>query len=211
MESLTTFTTCGLVKSVNEDIVAIRHLRKNQAVVCICDGHWGKKAAQFANRTFIADFPSSRPQAVRILSHIQLQLFRQNHTSRRPSETSVLAVKVDPKRNSLLYVSYGDCRLLHVRTSQVLFQLPTFPTWLGPLSHTGARNRIPVQQAAVFGSLQFFSGDRIMLFTDGIDECVYETPTLSASWLAGRSASEIISEVTAHGAQDNASLVIIEC
>ncbi|MFA6512555.1 MAG: hypothetical protein WCV86_05565, partial [Patescibacteria group bacterium] len=203
-------TTKGLVKHVNEDVVAVADTDTSLAI-CICDGHWGDSAAKLASSTLISKFPKSKTEAIGILSRIEHQLFDQFRDTANPPETSVLAIQIDRHNLRLHYLGYGDCRLLISRKYRILLDLPTAPTWLGPLSYQKIRNRLPVQKAARYGMIRLRKDDRIQLFTDGIDECVYETPTLSRRWLIRHTPSEILSRVIAKGAQDNASLVLFEC
>jgi len=205
METLTFFTTPGLVKSVNEDVVGI-----NQNIICICDGHWGTQAAILACKTLANHFPTSRFQAVATLKTIQEKLFKIQKNP-DPPETSVLAIKINIKNHSFIYISYGDCRLLVSRKNRIFFSLPTCPTWLGALSHQKTRNRLSVDQATLFGTKKLHPNDQLFLFTDGVDECIYETPTIPHTWLIKHSPDQILSRIQKHGAQDNASLVIVKC
>ena len=209
MVSLAAFTTPGLVKTVNEDALGIR-FSPNEITVCICDGHWGQLAAQFACQTFLnRPFPSDKNRAIKILDSIQTRLFRLQD-SPKPPETSVLAVKINLGFNTLHFVSYGDCRLMISRDHHPIFNLPTCPTWLGALSFKNLRHRIPVSQATQFGSVTLKKTDRVLLFTDGVDECVYEPPTISNSWLASHTPDQILNRICRHGAQDNATFVNLQ-
>jgi serine/threonine protein phosphatase PrpC len=209
MAIITAFTTPGLAKPINEDVVGINNI-ESQTIFCLCDGHWGRQAAKLACQAFITEFPSSKTQAVSILNSIQFKLFSLPKND-KPSETSVLAIRFDPVKLQICYVSYGDCRMLIARKNKIIFTLPTLPTWLGALSYTGARNRLPVSKGTFFGSVILKKTDRIYLFTDGVDECVYDTPTISHSWLIRHSGPEIYNQIVRFGAEDNASLIIFKC
>jgi len=203
------FTTPGLVKPVNEDILGLDCVG-NELKACLCDGHWGKQAACLACQVVMKNFPLSKKRAFSVFNQIQSELFRSNSTL-NPPETSVLAIQIDMSKLIMTLASYGDCRLLIVRQNRILYSLPTYSTWLGALSYQIIRNRLAVKKATIFRRFRLTKGDKIYIFTDGIDECVYETPTIPHDWIIKHSASAIINRVYSHGAQDNASLIILKC
>ena len=134
-------------------------------------------------------------------------------------ETSLLAVEIDSK-NQLTILSYGDCRLMVSRKEKIVFQLKTIKTWLGAFSFLGLRNRLSVNKAIIFKRITCKTNDLVWLFTDGIDECVYEKPTISFIWLAKTGSNhsnvkmiikKVVEEVKRFGAEDNASIAIIKC
>jgi hypothetical protein len=98
-----------------------------------------------------------------------------------------------------------------VRRQKIIYSLPTLQTWLGPLSYDGRRGRLPPKTGAIFIQKHFYQSDRIMLFTDGVDECIYQIPTIKHLWLAQHSLKAIYGRIFHHGAEDNASLIDIQC
>jgi serine/threonine protein phosphatase PrpC len=166
-------------------------------------------------------FPCERESAIKAIRTLQSALYdtygsaHMDETSDFTPETSLIAVELDG--HHVRIVSYGDCRLLIARHGIPRFTLDTHETWLGAFSHLGLRQRIPVEQATIFAEQQLGSGDRLCLYTDGVDECVYNTPTISIDTLAtltDTADSEdalktILSRVFKCGAEDNATLAII--
>lgn len=218
-------TCTGLIKKINEDKIGIRISGKTTKV-CVCDGHWGKEAATLAKKVCLADkFPRSKQTSIKLVAEIQKEIFEKfgfkNMDPERDftPETSLLAIKINSKKQ-LSIVSYGDCRLIITRKSKLIFKLKTNQTWLGAFSFLGIRHRIPVKKATIYKSIICESGDTILLFTDGIDECKYEHPTIPLKWLAlivtenikpKIILSKIFSKVRYYGAEDNASIAIIKC
>lgn len=198
-------TTIKGVKPVNEDVIG--HLC---SVVCLCDGHWGDQAAKLACKSILNNFPTSKVQAVQLLESIQEALF-QLRTNENPPETSVAAINMDIYARVITILGYGDCRLLIVRNKKIVFSLKTRPTWLGALSHLQIRKRLSPRKGIIFKKMQLQAGDRVMMFTDGVDECVYEKPTIPHQWIATHSQKEIFERILKHGAEDNASLIIFRC
>lgn len=209
MENLTVLSTPGLVKPENEDVLAVNTVG-HETQICLCDGHWGKTAADLACSTLISHFPTSRLRALRLLRQIERRLFTSS-SGNQPPETSVLSVKVDTSSRRLTYMGYGDCRLLVARSDRIIFSLPPVATWLGALSYRSQRGRLPVKTALIYGSIALKEHDTVLLFTDGIDECIYNQPTIPHSWLVKHTASQILKRVLSHGAEDNASLIILKC
>ncbi|MDO8487853.1 MAG: SpoIIE family protein phosphatase [bacterium] len=213
---LTIGTSQGLVKTVNEDCIEFR-LDGNQTVVCLCDGHWGDTAAKLVCRTIANNFPSSRRKALHLLNHIELQLLGEfgkeppNPEIDQPPETSLVAVRFDSSSRKLTVICYGDCRILISNHGQIRFHTLPQATWLGVFSRLGLRGRIPVKRGLTFNTLALQSNDSVWMFTDGVDECIYEKPTLSHGWVVKHNISEIFAQIEKQGAQDNASLVILKC
>lgn len=197
-------TTKG-IKPVNEDVIG--HLGSS---ICLCDGHWGDQAAKLACKSILNNFPTSKTQAIQLLESIQEALF-QLQTNENPPETSVVATKINVFSKVITILSYGDCRLLIVRDKKIVFSLKTRPTWLGALSHLQIRKRLSPREGIVFKKMHLQTEDRVVMFTDGVDECVYEKPTIPHHWIATHSQKEIFKRILKHGAQDNASLITFRC
>jgi serine/threonine protein phosphatase PrpC len=107
--------------------------------------------------------------------------------------------------------------MMVARAGKRLYCLPTKQTWLGAFSHLGVRQRIPALRATAFHTRELDPGDVVYVYSDGVDECVYEKATLSLAMLAqlseDTSAPElfgnIMDVIAARGAEDNASLAIV--
>lgn len=215
--------TPGLKKTTQEDISGVKITKDNQ-IVCLCDGHWGDQAAIFVKNSILKNpFPKSKTEAVRQVKLIEKKLWQKFGNQKMDPEkdftpeTSLLAVEKNGL--SLNIMSYGDCRLLVIRNKKVIFRLKTNPTWLGAFSFLGLRNRLTVNQALVFKKISCKVGDIVMVFSDGVDECQYEKPTLSYKWLAEQTGKEISLSQTSSvifaaikqaGAEDNATLAFLK-
>ena len=131
-------------------------------------------------------------------------------------EASFIAIEII--RNKISIVSYGDCRLLIANNGVTKFHLKSKSTWLGVFSRLQLRKRLSIDQAINFRQMQLVRGDFIFLFTDGVDQCIYEKDTISFDYISEQSSNtnllnifdKIVGEVFAHGAQDNASLAIFK-
>ncbi len=198
-------TTIKGVKPVNEDVIG--HLG---SVVCLCDGHWGDQAAKLACKSILNNFPASKAQAIQLLENIQNALF-QLQTNKNPPETSVVATKMNVSTRVITILSFGDCRLLIAHNNKIVFSLKTRPTWLGALSHLQIRKRLSPGKGIIFKKMQLQAGDKVVMFTDGVDECVYEKPTIPHLWIATHNKRQIFKRILKHGAEDNASLITFRC
>jgi serine/threonine protein phosphatase PrpC len=215
-------TTNGLAKSANEDRVG--YLLKDSSLrICLADGHWGDAAADALVTHWLDDslwFPESRQQAIEHMKRVQGELYKKSgkpnmdEEQDRPPEASVLVFEI--QGNLMRVASYGDCRLMVANNGATQFVLESKETWLGAFSYLGLRNRLPIEDGLVFQEIRLNKGDHVLAFSDGIDQCVYEKPTLSNSYLAAQTTDNtlegifdtILNEVFANGAEDNASLVI---
>ena len=222
-DSLVIGTTCGLVKNSNEDTVGSLVSTENTRI-CIADGHWGDGAAamirNFWMKTDLA-FPNTRQSAIRATEDCERELFqkfgKQDMDADRDFTPEAAFVAVEYDHNILRMVSYGDCRLLVVRNQQLFYELETRATWLGAFSHLGLRQRLAVTDAVIYKEIPLAKDDLVLLFTDGVDECIYETPTISneriLELVGDNNSAELfdalMSEVFSYGAEDNAALVIM--
>jgi len=215
--------TIGLVKSINEDSVGC--LRDGNSIrICIADGHWGKKAAEMIVDHWVRKgrvFPNGRAEAISEVQKIEQKLFKlfgknnMDPNSDFTSEASFIVMQFVGE--SLKVISYGDCRLLIAKEGTVKTKLTTKETWLGAFSHLGLRKRLSVKNAIKFKKIKVIKGDFIFLFTDGVDQCVYEKDTISFNFIAGLSKltdinkvfDKLMEEVFTNGAQDNASVAIL--
>lgn len=216
-------TTMGLLKKTQEDAVGIKTTRSSQTV-CICDGHWGDQAAILVKNSILKNpFPKSKTEAISQVKLIEKKLWQKFGQEKMDPEkdftpeTSLLAI--EKNGHNLNIMSYGDCRLLIIRNKKIIFRLKTNPTWLGAFSFLRLRNRLTVNKALVFKKINCKVGDIVMVFSDGVDECRYEKPTLSYKWLAEQTGEEIsLSQISTAvfaaikqaGAEDNATLALIK-
>lgn len=225
-------STNGLKKKVNEDFVEVTKVGDTTRVA-LADGHWGPEAAQIAT-----ELASEAPEPANesLIAEIENALYEEfgqetmDENDDLTPETSLLVFEID-RGQKLNLANYGDCRLLIIRQNKLLYQMETQPTWLGAFSKLGLRHRLPVAEATLSKTLDLQKGDLILAFTDGVDECVYQVPTLSVQDLIeatqansapeNESESEtqlttsqiftnIMTKVMIHGAEDNASLVVIK-
>jgi serine/threonine protein phosphatase PrpC len=209
----------GLVKVANEDRLDFS-IKDGVLYACIADGHWGDGAAQ-AIIDFWTDkqMPASKDEAVREVTAIQTKLYEaygkpemDENVDFTPETAFVFASVQD---NVLSVVSYGDCRLLIVNDA-VKFSLAQNGTWLGAFSHLGLRKRLSVDNGLVYEKVTLEKGDRVILFTDGLDECIYEKPTISFDEIAADlkdvapavAIEKLLTKVYEHGAEDNVSIFV---
>lgn len=217
-------TTAGLVKKNNEDRVGYL-VSGSLTRICVADGHWGEEAAQIIAEHWLKpslNFPVSKRTAVLETKSVENKIYK---TFRRPvmdsekdftPEASFVAIQIS--QNDVSIVSYGDCRILATKDGKIVYEQPTTPTWLGVFSHSGIRDRLSVEKATIYKDLPLENGSAILIYTDGIDECIYEKPSISDNTLAGitnQDGSEavfdsILREVFTFGAEDNASLAVVK-
>lgn len=226
--NVVSISTEGLKKKENEDSLGIM-TEDNSGILrfCIADGHWGDGASSLVCNLLLdtnRSFPETREAAVSEMQAIESRLFTEfgsstmNPDTDFTPETSVLWGELNSQTKEITLVSYGDCRMLASRNAQVFFKLETKPTWLGAFSHLGIRNRLSVSTGVVFNKLMVQKNDLLFIYTDGVDECIYMKPTIHMdNFIASLQTSEpehiaeqLMSKVFEHGAEDNASLIIIK-
>lgn len=215
-------TTSGLKKTENEDVFNYK-VTKGQVSFCLADGHWGDFAAKYiSNQLIKSAFPSNRADAIKKIKDIEKALHQKlwlpdmNPDANFTAEASFIAVEKTQTKISIL--SYGDCRLVLVRNRKVVFNIKKTTTWLGAFSYLNLRNRISVDKALIYQKLDCLIGDTVMIFTDGVDECIYGKKTLTYKWLARQIdtfspiksiCKNIFDVIQQKGAEDNATLVLI--
>ena len=221
-------TSLGLVKKTNEDQIGytIPKNKPNTVRICVADGHWGSTASKKIIKFWLNEnlnFPINRESAITTTQHIEKKLFKSfgkenmNEQTDLTPEGAFTVCEIN-KLNQLTVVSYGDCRLLIANKQRIKYQLLTQSTWLGAFSSLGLRNRIPVEKALVFETYQLQLEDYLLLFTDGVDECVYNKPTIKPEQLAQLTKKvepetifdSIFKQVFLYGAEDNVSLGIFK-
>jgi serine/threonine protein phosphatase PrpC len=226
MPGVTLSMTDGLVREVNEDRVGFS-LDNAELRLSMSDGHWGDAAAEKITEFFLhTDRPQSRDAAVVTVKRLEKQLWQEfgglNSMDSQKDftpEASFVSTWFDRGSNKLCIVSYGDVRCLVVKASgELATVVPTEQTWIGAFSYLGLRDRVSVEDSLQFQEYSLQTGDRVLVFSDGIDECVYETPTISLEHIAQLSvetedskefSEKLFKEVFSFGAEDNASLATI--
>ena len=214
----------GLVKSINEDRSGCV-LDGSSLRICVADGHWGEASAEIIVDRWIKKklvFPTNRVEVLSEVIKIEEKLFKLfGKTNMNPDleftpEASFISIQI--KKNTLKAISYGDTRLFVARKGKLKTQLATRETWLGAFSKLGLRNRISVREGLVFEEIQLQEADVVLIFTDGIDQCVYEKDTLSSQFLAKQTKTDAVKKifdsifdaVFAAGAEDNATLAVLK-
>lgn len=221
-DSLMLATTIGLKKEINEDSIGL-FVDNNITRICISDGHWGEEASDIINKYWIDKnliFPKNLIEAQNETSKIEdvlYQKFGEKITDEDKDftpESSFICIEITGNKVSI--VSYGDNRLFIMDKESIKFTQECKNTWLGVFSRLGLRGRLSVKEGVVFNVEKLNYGDSIFLFTDGVDQCIYEKDTISFDAIASfskklnveDSVDSIFKEVFNFGAEDNASLVI---
>ncbi len=208
----------GSVKTDNEDSLGYRQ-DGERLRVALADGHWGATAAAACTEHWLAhDEAFAKPK--KTMKDLQQALARAYDTPNpsvektRTPEASILAIEIDEQR-CMNVVSYGDCRLVVVRDGEAVYRGPLQPTWIGLFSSLGMCGRLSVETATQVESFWLRPRDVVALYTDGVDECVYETPTLnvvpflSQDGSTSDMADALFAAIYDAGAEDNASIAII--
>lgn len=211
-------TRVGLENKINEDAVGYLINEDGSVRISIADGHWGSEAATRCLEYWLSISAENNP--IESMEQLEAALAERfavpspdSKTTKTP-ETSTLTITIDPD-NNMNVVGYGDCRLSVVRDEHVVYRYETTASWLGLFSSLGMRDRILAKNATVAESVSLHAGDTILLYTDGVDECVYETPTLDVESFVTPGATPtqihdaIMEAVFSHGAQDNATIVVL--
>ncbi|MCC6639243.1 SpoIIE family protein phosphatase [Candidatus Falkowbacteria bacterium] len=223
-DSLVMGSTNGLKKQINEDSVGYC-ITKKSLRICIADGHWGTQASKFITKSLLNPmfhFPVTKIQSRQITEKLEHMLYKKlkkhmmDEEKNFSPEASFIAIEIS--NNTLLVTSYGDCRMLVANKGKLKFQIKMTRTWLGVFSYLGLRKRISVKNAIQFKKIKLKKNDIVILFTDGVDECIYEKPTISFKKIALYSNNStphatfnfIFKKIFEYGAEDNASLVIYQ-
>lgn len=221
-DSLMLATTIGLKKEINEDSVGL-FIHNNIVRLCISDGHWGEEASDIINKHWIDKsliFPKNLIEAQNETKKIEDMLYEKFGKKVRDenkdftSESSFICIEIIGSKISI--VSYGDSRLFIMDKENIKFTQECKSTWLGVFSRLGLRGRLSVKEGVIFNVEKLNYGDSVFLFTDGVDQCIYEKDTISFDTIASfskklnieDSVDSIFKEVFNFGAEDNASLVI---
>ncbi len=221
-DSLMLATAIGLKKEINEDSVSL-FIDGNITRICISDGHWGEEASDIINKYWIDKnliFPKNLIEAQNETNKIEdilYQKFGEKVTDENKDftpESSFICIEIVDDKVSI--VSYGDSRLFIMDKENIKFIQECKSTWLGVFSRLGLRGRLSVKEGVVFNVEKLNPGDSVFLFTDGVDQCIYEKDTISFDAIASfskklnveDSVDTILKEVFNFGAEDNASLVI---
>lgn len=216
-------TTIGLIKKENEDTVGCL-TGNNFTRICIADGHWGNFTSRRAIDFWIKKvkmFPSSLQEAIEQSKNLEKEIFdlfgKENMDPEKDFTPEAAFIAIEINESKLSIINYGDCRLMIVDTmGNIKFNLETQETWIGAFSYLGLRKRLPTHSATKYTHLELQEDDIVMLFTDGVDQCIYEKDTISLSFIAKNTKRKTIQEifdttmkeVFKNGAEDNASLAI---
>lgn len=196
--------------------------------ICISDGHWGDEAAKTIADYWInreVPFPTSKHQALRAVRQIEQDLFsrtgrlRMDPDKDRPPEASFVAVELG--RQVLRIISYGDCRLAVARFANEMtrpyYRHTELASWLGAFSMLGLRDRVSTRIGTDYRQLPVKAGDTIIAYSDGLDECIYETPTISVDEIMQQASTDTPKSAAAslvqlaldRGGEDNVSIAIL--
>ncbi len=221
------YTICtdkGLVKQANEDRVGFI-VKNNLARFVVADGHWGSRAAQMVAEYWLSlkRAPDSITGSILENRKLESSLYKEwgvklmdEDSDLTPEAGFVCLELLDNGRVRI--ISYGDCRAIVIRDGRIIFELEQSDSWLGAFSSLGLRARLSVDEATKFSEIKLSTGDTVILFSDGIDECVYGRPTIPLDKFAkyskdSRSADELsrrlIDEVIKKGAEDNYSMAVL--
>ncbi len=219
-DSIAYISLPGLVKPTNED--RLEYWTQDHAMgACIADGHWGEEAAQQAV-SFWKDngVPDSREMAIQKTSELERKLYASfgkpimDQEADLTPETAFIGINISGNRLDI--ASYGDCRLLVVSNARIKYSLEQKSTWLGAFSHLGLRGRMAVKDGLVYESVPLDEEDYVIMFTDGLDECIYERPTIRHEVIAEsfklvrpkKILESLVSLAFSYGAEDNISALI---
>lgn len=215
-------STNGLKKERNEDAVGY-FSDKNISRICIADGHWGNSVSQFIIKYWLnplLKFPKNIKESRREAKKIEYLLYKKfgkpsmNEEKDFTPEASFIVTEISD--NNVRVVSYGDCRMLIANGGNLKFKMKVTDTWIGAFSYLGLRGRIPSEKATLFKKIKLVKNDCIFLFTDGVDQCIYEKDTISLKEIASLSKNDnlnnafniIFKKIFNYGAEDNASIAI---
>jgi hypothetical protein len=178
-------TTTWLKKEINEDRIFLRQI-DNKIYACICDWHWWDEASNIVNNFFISGkekFPQNKAESILISKKIEKLIFQQcwnnnlNWIHDITPETSFIAIEIDKKNINI--ISYWDCRGFILNNKKTRIKIKQINSWIWSFSYLGLRNRLAIEENTFFKQVKIRKNDTIILFSDWIDECIYETPTIS--------------------------------
>ncbi|GEM_PF-6982813 len=174
----------------NEDACGVME-RQGVITAVVADAHWGAASASAVVQAFM------KHGLVRAALEAAQAALRGER-----SECAWLAVEV--RGQDLRWWSQGDCRLYGTHPPRVIN--PLVPAYFG--ARLGPRG-------IEIGSATLSPGERIVLATDGLPECVYGHVTLDAGQIAacvaeaGDAAAEALVRLAlSGGGQDNVAVVV---
>lgn len=218
------FSTKWLKKSLNEDTIWALNC-KNKFIACICDWHWWDEASNIVKKFILSKknkFPNNEKQWVVYLKKVEKIIFKKywknnlNWVTDITPETSLIWIEIN--QNRLKILSYWDCRWFIINKDSII-EIQKNNSWLWSFSYLWLRNRLPVLDNIYFKKFNLEKWDIIILFTDWVDECVYEKPTISIENILKISyqsitnkkiIKSIFNEVFENWAEDNASFMILK-
>ena len=210
--------SCGLdspapKRHPNEDALGFVYSARGCLVGVVADGHFGRESAELTVRAVLSQVVRSEGAAT---SHSFVEragmamdlVARQLQSTNMTSACATVVARLH--QEELIWLSCGDCRLLHVSAEGTSSYLsPLDSNWVGAgyrarELHTG-HARIPY-------------GDRILMCSDGLPECRYGVETLLRDELARlsiigdlrTSARALAQAALDGGGEDNIGLILIE-
>ncbi|MFT5679137.1 MAG: serine/threonine protein phosphatase PrpC [Myxococcota bacterium] len=175
------------------------------SVAVVADAHFGRSSAETAVDALLYAAMSSPPDNDPIgwlkgrLSKINRRVLLGS------SACALLAVVV--QEDWLSWASIGDCRLYRLRSEQTVVLNPLEGRYLGDWRLLSVST----------GEYSLQAGDRIILASDGLPECRYNIPTLSAHQVgqiatggtAQQAAINLTTAALEHGGEDNIAVALL--
>jgi serine/threonine protein phosphatase PrpC len=189
-------------------------------VICVADAHFGRESSERLLERLAVEL-AHVPENPERLDAVLTRLARSRSDDQYDSETTLTICILDRLFRQAFGVSYGDSSVVHASAGEMPQrenrQTSGFVTLARPASLDPAR--------AEHFAFSPASGDLILAFTDGVDECCYRDPDRSISpevlhdllTRTGDDPEVVIRELTQlalqgvagnPGGQDNVALVV---
>jgi serine/threonine protein phosphatase PrpC len=181
------------------------------SIAVVADGHYGRSSAELAvDQLLHIGLQEPPPRGVSgqlIWEWLQLQLESANSQVRaEPSASACAILAVVVQGHMLWWASIGDCRLYHLRGSHSAVCNPLHGVYLGDSA----------QVSPELGELSLAAGDRVVLASDGLPECIHGQETLLPSDVLScvrdqapePAARALIDAALTGGGEDNVSVVV---
>jgi len=192
----------------NEDACGLAFLADGRLLAIVADAHFGDASSRVLVETLIelAGAPGGRLDLVFAFREASRRLAAAGSRS----ECAAVAALVDGRR--VAWAAVGDCRAYHVPK-----EAPEKARELTPVGdrYLGRYERSP---EVATGEATLWAGDRLVLATDGLPECVYGVETLEAAEvgaLAARgaplpAARALVERALERGGEDNVAVAVLE-
>ena len=200
----------------NEDACAIVELAQDEHLAVVADAHFGREAAERVVEVLVQRTPALRTAAsgaarrAALAESLEIAGARIGAGSSRSACAVLAGYRAGP---AVDWISVGDCRGYRVPAD-----VPAGTIVFNPLtsSYLGGPRLPPDLET---GRLSLEPGDRVVLATDGLPECIYGRPTLgpprigelAAQGPAARAADRLVREALGRGGEDNVALVVGAC